>query len=54
LFKGLGCQPVRQSQQSGSQKREDRNPRRLDLVGCDQRMALFLGLHLGKVGPRSN
>ena len=48
----MQCQPVRQRQQAGSQQRQNGNPGRLDLLGRNQRVALFLGLHLGKVGPR--
>jgi hypothetical protein len=54
LVKGLWCQPVRQRQEAGSQKREDGNPSRLNLIRRNQRAALFLCLHLGKVSPRPN
>ena len=54
MFKGLWCQPVRQGQQSGAQERQNRDPGRLDLFGGDQRAALFVGFHLGKVSPRSD
>ena len=50
----MRCQPVRQRQQAGSQQRQNGNPGRLDLVGRNQRVALFLGLHLGKVGACAN
>ena len=50
----MRCQPVRQRQQAGSQQRQNGNPGRLDLLGRNQRVALFLGLHLGKVGACAN
>ena len=54
MFKGLWCQPVRERQQTGAQERQNGDPGSLDLFGGDQRAALFLRFHLGKVGPRSD
>lgn len=54
MLKSLWGQPVGQRKQTGSQKYKDRNPGGLDLVRCDQRVALFLGFHFSEVSPSTD